>query len=558
MTANEWLPGQHGAVNTRSCGEMDVCYPSGPMDEAQAERIGRPGEFPYTRGIHPHMYRSRLWTMRQYSGFGSPRETNRRLKYLLRKGQTGLSLAFDLPTQLGLDAGDPLAAGEVGKTGVSISSLSDMEKVLKGIPLGDGGSGKDGGVSLSMTINATAGAVLAMVEAVADKAGVDRRALSGTVQNDILKEFAARNAYIFPLEPSLRLAGDVMQHVCESLPRWNAVSVSGYHMREAGATAAQEVGFAFANGIAYIEEALSRGLSVDAVAPRIAFFFASHSHLLEEAAKFRAARRLWARLMRERFGAKEPRSLQLRFHAQTAGSTLTAAQPDNNVVRVTLQALAAVFGGAQSLHTNAKDEALRLPSASAAALALRTQQIIACESGAAETVDPLAGSYAVEALTDAIERSIAACLDAVEREGGAVEAIRRGYMQREIRSAAYRTHREITDGTRPIVGVNRFAGDGAELRSVPSLSRIRRAEQQADAERQRAAELAAARAQRSETDAARALRRLSHDAGRGFNTMPSMHGAVQAGCTVGEIYGTLSGIFGTYRESADEWEVIDE
>ncbi|WP_199614320.1 acyl-CoA mutase large subunit family protein [Paenibacillus alkalitolerans] len=502
------------------------------------ERIGRPGEYPFTRGIYASMYRGKLWTMRQYAGAGSAREANRRLRYLLRKGQTGLSLAFDLPTQLGLDADDPAAQGEVGKTGVSVSTLSDMETVLKGIPLAD--------VSLSMTINATAGALLAMAASVAGQTGVDVSRLAGTVQNDILKEFAARNTYLFPPEPSLRLAADVIQYVCESMPRFNAVSVSGYHMREAGATAAQEVGFAFANGIAYVEEALRRGLHIDEVAPRISFFFAAHNRLLEETAKFRAARRMWARIMRQRFDAKDPRSWRMRFHAQTAGSALTAAQPDNNVVRVALQALAAVLGGAQSLHTNAKDEALRLPSAANAALALRTQQIIAYESGVAETVDPLAGSYAVEALTDAMEREIAACMEAVERAGGAVEALRSGYVQREIRDAAFRTHLKTASGQLPVVGVNLFAGDGPELRFA-----ARKKDAAQDIERVRAAELDSARNNRSEADVRRKLVQLQSDAEAERNTMHSIIDAVQSGCTVGEIFGCLSAVFGTYRE---QWE----
>jgi methylmalonyl-CoA mutase, N-terminal domain len=430
---------------------------------------------------------------------------------------------------------------------VSVSTLSDLEKTLKGIPLD--------AASLSMTINATAGALVSMVYHLGDKAGIGCTRLSGTVQNDILKEFAARNAYLFPPEPSLVLCGDVTEFICKHMPRWNPISVSGYHMREAGATAPQEVGFAFANAIAYLEEAQRRGQKIDEVAPRITFFFAAHNGLFEEAAKFRAARRLWARLMRERFGAREARSCMLRFHVQTAGSTLTAAQPDNNVVRVALQALSAVLGGAQSLHTNAKDEALRLPSAGNAMLALRTQQIIAYESGVAEYVDPLAGSVAVEALTDTLEREIAACLQAVENLGGAVKAIRQGYMQREIRRAAYDAHREAQCGARTVVGVNRFADDArpALLYTGAAQRASGRTGTAADTERHRAAELSAARASRSEIDVRRALDTLCRDAEAGRNTMEATLETVACGGTIGEIYGALGSIFGAYREEGEAW-----
>ena len=430
--------------------EVRTFYTPRDLEQSAYERdLGAPGEYPYTRGVQATMYRGRFWTMRQYAGFATAEESNRRYRYLLAQGQTGLSVAFDLPTQMGYDSDHPLATGEVGKVGVSIASLEDMETLFKDIPLDR--------VSTSMTINATAGILLAMYIAVAEKQGVNRSQLSGTIQNDILKEYSARGTYIFPPRPSLRLITDIFAFCARELPDWNTISISGYHMREAGSTAVQEVAFTLANGIEYVRAATKAGLDVDTFAPRLSFFFNAHNELFEEVAKFRAARRLWAKIMRERFGAKHPRSLMLRFHTQTAGCTLTAQQPDNNVVRVTLQALAAVLGGTQSLHTNSRDEALALPSEASARLALRTQQIIAHESGVTDTVDPLAGSYYVEALTNEIEQAAQAYIDRIEAMGGAAAAIERGFVQDEIHQSAYRYQKEIERGERVVVGVNQFA-----------------------------------------------------------------------------------------------------
>src|SRR5215471_5454737 len=413
---------------------------------AQTQDAGEPGEFPYTRGIQPNMYRSRLWTMRQYAGFGSAAETNKRFKYLLQHGQTGLSVAFDLPTQLGMDSDNPLAAGEVGKVGVAIDTLRDMETVFEGIPLDR--------VSTSMTINATAPILLAMYVAVAKKQDVPPNLINGTTQNDILKEYIARGLYIYPPKFSLRLITDVFAYCQHEAPNWNTISISGYHIREAGATAVQELAFTFANAIAYVQGALDRGLDIDSFAPRISFFFDTHNNFLEEIAKFRAARRIWARMVRDRFGAKNPRSWMLRFHAQTAGSSLTAQQPDNNVVRVTIQALAAILGGAQSLHTNSKDEALAIPTEEAARLALRTQQIIAYESGITNTVDPVGGSYAIETLSDKLENEVAEYLRRIEDLRGMLRAIESGWIQSQIQEAAYAYHLSVESKERIIVGVN--------------------------------------------------------------------------------------------------------
>ncbi len=428
---------------------------------ADAARLGPPGAYPFTRGIHATMYRGRYWTMRQYAGFGSARESNERYRYLLGRGQTGLSVAFDLPTQMGYDADDDWALGEVGKAGVSICSLKDMELLLEGLPLDK--------VSLSMTINAPAAILLAMVVAVARQRGIPAEALSGTVQNDILKEYVARGTYIFPPRPSMRLATDIIRFCQAHMPRWNPISVSGYHIREAGSTAAQEVAFTFAHAKAYVDATLQAGLPVDAFAGQLSFFFNAHNNLLEEVAKFRAARRLWARIMREEYGAENPRSWRLRFHVQTGGSTLTAQQPSNNVVRVTVQALAAILGGAQSLHTNAWDEALALPTAASAELALRTQQILAHESGVADTVDPLGGSYYVEHLTDEIERLAAAYLVQIRDLGGALAAVETGFPQHAIQEAAFRVQREHEAGTRVIVGVNAFQDMEEGEETVPLL-----------------------------------------------------------------------------------------
>ena len=427
-----------------------------PLDVGEQDYgrdLGFPGEYPFTRGVQPTMYRGRFWTMRQYAGFGTAEESNRRYQYLLQQGQTGLSVAFDLPTQMGYDSDHPMVAGEVGKVGVAIDSLADMETLFQGIPLDK--------VSTSMTINATASILLCMYIAVAEEQGVAPKQLTGTIQNDILKEYIARGTYIFPPAPSMRLITDTFAFCAAELPRWNSISISGYHIREAGSTAVQEVAFTLADAIAYVEAAVGAGLDVDGFGPQLAFFFNAHNNLLEEVAKFRAARRLWAHIMRERFGAKDPRSWMLRFHAQTAGSTLTAQQPENNVVRVALQALAAVLGGAQSLHTNSRDEALGLPTEDAVRIALRTQQILAHESGVADVVDPLGGSYAVEALTARIEADAQAYLDKIDRMGGMLRAIEMGFVQKEIQEAAYQAQRALEEKRQVVVGVNEFVSEGA-------------------------------------------------------------------------------------------------
>src|SRR5918996_1270109 len=430
--------------------EVRALYTPDDLAALDAERdISLPGEPPFTRGVYPSMYRGRLWTMRQYAGMGSAEETNRRFRYLLDHGQTGLSVAFDLPTQMGYDSDLPLASGEVGRTGVAIDSVEDMKRLLEGIPLDQ--------VTTSMTINATATILLLLYELVAEENGISAEKLDGTVQNDILKEYAARGTYIYPPKPSMRLVTDLFAYCHERVPRWNTISISGYHMREAGCTAVQEVAFTLANAVAYVQAAVAAGLDVDTFAPQLSFFFNAHNDLIEEVAKFRAARRLWARLMRDRFKARDPRSLMLRFHAQTAGSMLTAQQPENNIVRVTVQALAAVLGGCQSLHTNSMDEALALPTERAVRIALRTQQILASESGVADTVDPLGGSFAVERLTRDIEEAAEAYITKIDDLGGSVAAI--GYMQREIQDAAYRWQREVEDKTRVVVGVNEFVTD---------------------------------------------------------------------------------------------------
>jgi methylmalonyl-CoA mutase N-terminal domain/subunit len=522
-----------GPADTLSGMPVSVLY--SPLDHqlderAYLERLGLPGEFPYTRGIYPTMYRGRLWTMRQYAGFGTAEESNRRYRYLLEQGQTGLSVAFDLPTQMGYDSDDPRVAGEVGKVGVAIDSLEDMEILLDGIPLDR--------VTVSMTINAPAAILLLMVVAVAERQGVPLERVSGTIQNDILKEYAARGTYIFPPRPSMRLITDIFQWCGRHLPSWNTISISGYHMREAGATAAQEIAFTLANGIAYVEAALAAGLEVDQFAPRLSFFFNAHIDLFEEVAKFRAARRMWARIMRERFHAKDPRSAMLRFHTQTAGSSLTAQQVDNNVVRVTLEALAAVLGGTQSLHTNARDEALALPTEASARLALRTQQILALESGVAATVDPLAGSYFVERLTDDLERQALAYLEEIERRGGAVAAIESGYVQKEIQEAAYRYQRQLEQGEKKLVGVNCLV----EEEPPPPVQRVDPA-----IERQQAERLRRLRARRDNTRVAALLDEVRAAARGTDNLLPPILEAVRAYATVGEIAGALVDVFGRYR-----------
>ncbi len=455
----EGFPERKESFETSSGIEVDRLYT--PQDDAAGSAAGYlaqegfPGEYPFTRGVQPTMYRGRFWTMRQYAGFGTAAESNERYKFLLSQGQTGLSVAFDLPTQIGYDADDPLAVGEVGKVGVSIPSLDDMAILLDGIPLDK--------VSISMTINAPAAVLLAMVIAVGKRQGVPMRALRGTIQNDILKEYIARGTYIFPPRPSMRLITDVFDFCSREVPSWNTISISGYHIREAGSTAAQEVAFTLADGITYVQAALDAGLDIDEFARQLSFFFNAHNNFLEEIAKFRAARRMWARIMRERFGAQNPRSWMLRFHTQTAGSTLTAQQPDNNVVRVALQALAAILGGTQSLHTNSRDEALSLPTAEAAQLALRTQQIIAHESGVSDVVDPLGGSYYLEALTDELEEQAEAYIKSIDEMGGMLAAIERGYVQREIQDAAYKAQRDLETGRAVTVGVNRFQEESDEL-----------------------------------------------------------------------------------------------
>jgi len=496
-----------------------------------ARDLGEPGEFPYTRGVQPTMYRGRLWTMRQYAGFGSAEETNRRYRYLLEQGQTGLSVAFDLPTQMGYDADAPTAYGEVGKVGVSISSVDDLAALLDGIPLDR--------VSTSMTINATASILLGLYLVVGERQGVAAERLTGTVQNDILKEYIARGTYIYPPGPSIRLITDLFAFCRERVPHWNTISVSGYHLREAGSTAVQEVAFTLSNAIAYLTAAREAGLPVDAVAPQMSFFFNAHNNLIEEVAKFRAARRLWARITRERFGARDPRSTMLRFHAQTAGSMLTAQQPANNVVRVTVQALAAVLGGCQSLHTNSMDEALALPSEPAVRVALRTQQILAWESGVADVVDPLGGSYAVERLTNEIEGEAEAYIAKIDGLGGSTHAI--GFMQREIQDAAYRYQMEIEARERVVVGVNEFVTDEAPASNLFQVDpRVGEA---------RAARLRALRAARDRDRVLRALDRLEAAARGPLNLMPLILDAVAASATLGEICDRLRAVFGVHHPS---------
>jgi methylmalonyl-CoA mutase N-terminal domain/subunit len=495
------------------------------------DKLGFPGEYPFTRGVQPTMYRSRFWTMRQYSGFGSAEETNNRFKYLLENGQTGLSTAFDLPTQIGYDSDDMMARGEVGKVGVAISSLADMERLLDGIALDK--------VSTSMTINAPASVLLAMYIAVAEKQGVSADKVSGTIQNDILKEYVARGTYIYPPTASMRLITDIFEYCSEHVPNWNTISISGYHIREAGSTAVQEVAFTLSNAIAYVDAAVKKGLDVDKFAPRLSFFFNAHNNFLEEVAKFRAARRMWAHIMKERFGAKDPKSWQLRFHTQTGGSTLTAQQPDNNIVRVTLQALAAVLGGTQSLHTNSKDEALALPTEESARIALRTQQIIANESGVADTVDPLAGSFYVEALTDQIERDALAYIAKIDEMGGAVKAIEQGYMQREIQNAAYQTQMAIEDGSEVVVGVNKFR---IENEPKPELQKIN-----PELERIQSEGLKQLRNTRDNEAVKSALDALRQAAAGTDNLMPHIVHAVKVYATLGEICNVMRDVFGEYQ-----------
>jgi methylmalonyl-CoA mutase N-terminal domain/subunit len=501
-----------------------------------ARAIGDPGQYPYTRGLYPEMYRRRRWTMRQYAGYASAEESNRRYRYLLSQGTTGLSVAFDLPTQIGYDSDSAVARGEVGRVGVAIDSLEDMRRLFDGIPLDR--------VTTSMTINATAAILLALYLAVAEEQGVSWQRLGGTVQNDILKEYAARGTYIYPPEPSLKLVTDVIAFCAEKVPKWNPISVSGYHMREAGSTAVQEVAFTLANGLAYVEAALARGLGIDEFAPRISFFFNAHNDFLEEVAKFRAARRLWAELVRERFTPRDPRSLWLRFHTQTAGSTLTAQQPLNNVVRVAVQALAAVCGGTQSLHTNALDEALGLPTEESARLALRTQQVIAHESGIADLADPLGGSWAVEAWTEEIVQRARDYIRRIDEMGGALKALERGFQQREIAEAAYRHQMAVEQQREIVVGVNAFT---AEEEPPTEVLRIDPA-----AEREQVERVRALRVRRDAGSAAAALGELKAAAGEDRNLMPAILGCVRAEVTLGEIADALREVYGEYRETGLE------
>jgi len=519
------------SVRTTSGIEINEVYdPESTAHLSAEEKLGKPGKYPFTRGVYPNMYRGRLWTMRQYAGFGSTEETNERFRYLLKQGQTGLSVAFDLPTQLGLDSDDPLAEGEVGRTGVAISTLRDMNSLFDSIDLAK--------VSTSMTINATALAILAMYVAAAKRRKVPESALSGTVQNDILKEYTARGNYIFPVGPSIRLTVDLIEYCTMNIPRWNTISISGYHMREAGATAVQEIAFTLSDAIAVVEKVLERGIDVDQFAPRLSFFFSSHLYFFEEIAKFRAARRVWARIMKERFKAGSQKSQMLRFHTQTSGVTLTAQQPENNITRVALQAVASVLGGSQSLHTNAYDEALALPSERAATIALRTQQIIACESGIPDTVDPLAGSYFLESLTCELEGLITAEIEKVDGLGGALECVRTGYFKTEIEKSAYQYQKEIESNARKVVGVNTYVSDTEEKIDTLTVDEI--------LTKKRIHQLEEYRAGRDNERVKKALEQVEADARAEGNLMTSVMAACESGASLGEICETLKDVFGTY------------
>jgi len=525
------VPERDGLVRS---GGQEVADVYTPLDVGDEGRIGLPGVFPYTRGVQPTMYRAAFWTMRQYAGFGTAAESNARYRYLLSQGTTGLSVAFDLPTQMGYDSSDAMALGEVGRVGVAIDHLDDMQILLNELPLDQ--------ISTSMTINATASTLLALYVEVAESRGIDPGKLRGTVQNDVLKEYIARGTYIYPPRPSMRLVTDMFRWCAEHLPRWNTISISGYHIREAGSTAAQELAFTLADGIAYVEAALAAGLDIDVFAPRLSFFFNAHNNLLEEVAKFRAARRMWATLVRERFGAKTERSMRMRFHTQTAGSTLTAQQIDNNVVRVALQALSAVLGGTQSLHTNGRDEALALPSEAAAQLALRTQQIIAHESGVADYVDPLGGSYAIERITDELEEEARSLIATVDEMGGMVTAIENGFPQREIQSAAYETQKAIEADRQVVVGVNRFTVD-EEVE--PELQLLDPALEQAQIDR-----LEKFKADRDRATAEAAVDSLQQAASGTDNLMPHILHAVKSRATLGEIAHALRDVFGVHTQNA--------
>ncbi len=522
FTTGSWLPVERTAL------------PEITSDDEYLEKLGFPGEFPFTRGVQPTMYRGRLWTMRQYAGFGTAEESNRRYKFLLNQGQTGLSIAFDLPTQIGYDSDDPHSEGEVGKVGVAIDTLRDMEVLFDGIPLDQ--------VSTSMTINAPAAILLAMYLAVAEKQGVAFDQLNGTIQNDILKEYIARGTYIFPPKPSLRLITNIFEFCAHSVPKWNTISISGYHIREAGATAVQEVAFTLADGVEYVKAALNAGMDVDSFADRLSFFFNAHNDLLEEVAKFRAARRIWAKIMRDKFHAQNSKSLMLRFHTQTAGSTLTAQQPDNNIVRVAIQTLAAVLGGTQSLHTNSRDEALALPSEDSVRIALRTQQIVAYESGVTNSVDPLGGSYLIENLTDQIQSEVWQYLDQIEAIGGMIPAIENGFIQKEIQDAAYRYQKEIESNERIIVGVNKFTTDEETPKNLLKVD--------SELQRIQIQKTNAVKKQRNNQAVKEKLELLRETARRTEqNLMPPILAAVKEYATLGEICGILRQEFGEYQES---------
>jgi methylmalonyl-CoA mutase N-terminal domain/subunit len=540
---SDWLEGYAKAIENRPERDypfdtsdgfvVDPIYTPDDLDGWDyGEKLGFPGEYPYTRGVQPTMYRGRLWTMRQYAGFGDAEESNERYRYLLDQGQTGLSVAFDLPTQIGYDSDHPMAEGEVGKVGVAIASLADMELLMKDIPLEK--------VTTSMTINATGSVLLAFYVALAKKQGADLTKVGGTTQNDILKEYIARGTYIFPPEGSMRLITDVFGWSKDNLPSWNTISISGYHMREAGCTAIQEVAFTFANAIAYVEAALRAGLKFDEFAPRLSFFYASFTNLLEEVAKFRAARRMWARLAKERFGAKNERSMMLRFHTQTGGSTLTAQQPENNIVRTAIQALAAVLGGTQSLHTNSMDEALALPTEKAVQIALRTQQVIGFESGVADSIDPLAGSYYLETLTDRIEEEAQKYLDKIEDLGGSLKAIEMGFQQREIQEASYKMQMSVDNGYRTVVGVNKFRTDDEQR---PEILRVR-----PEVVKRQVDRLNKVRAERDNAKVEQMLRLLEDAAKSNANLMPVFIECVENYVTIGEICHVLRGVFGEQRE----------
>jgi methylmalonyl-CoA mutase N-terminal domain/subunit len=513
--------------------EMERCFTPGFDYPGYEEQLGFPGEYPYTRGVQPTMYRGRFWTMRQYAGFGTAKESNERYKYLLSAGQTGLSIAFDLPTQMGYDSDAGMSLGEVGKVGVAIDSLADMEILFDGIPLDK--------VSTSMTINSTAAILLCMYIAVAEKQGVPADKISGTIQNDILKEYMARGTYIYPPKESMRIITDIFAYCKDNVPKWNTISISGYHIREAGSSAVQEVAFTLADGIAYVDAAVKAGLEVDEFAPRLAFFFNAHNNLFEEVAKFRAARRIWAKIMTERFGARDPKSQMLRFHTQTAGCTLTAQQPDNNIMRVTIQALAAVLGGTQSLHTNSRDEALALPTEESVRIALRTQQVIAYESGAADSIDPLAGSFLVESLTDQIEKDALEYIAKIDKLGGAVEAISRGFQQKEIQDSAYAYQKSIEKNELIIVGVNKFT---VQEPPPTGLLRVKEA-----VEISQKKSLAAMKGGRDNTAVAAALAALETAAKGSGNLMPHILAAVKTYATLGEIADVFRGVFGKHTET---------